>query len=397
MKMNTKHIEEIQWALTQYDIDGWLFYDFENRDEIAYKVLKLDPNKLTTRRWYYFIPSMGSPIKLVHSVESERLSELRGETKTYSSWSELHTNLAKMLSGHRRIAMQYSPYNDIPSISYVDAGTIELVRSFNIEVVSSADLIQRFTATIYDEGINLHKEAGEKVQNIKDLAFEFLFEAVVSGRRITEYDVQQFIVEQFTKNNLTSEGLLPLVAVNSHAANPHFEVTRENAFPIKRNDRILIDLWAKVNVPQGIYYDITWCGYLGSSPPDEYSTMFSVVVRARNLTKNFIIDRLNRREKVYGWEVDEICRSYISSQGYGNYFTHRTGHSIDTKVHGSGVNIDNYETKDRREIIPGVCFSIEPGIYKEDFGVRSEISLLVNHDRKVIVVGEEQEQLLLLR
>lgn len=385
----------VQKALRDYGIDGWLFYDYENRDPIAYKVLGIDQSKLTTRRWYYLIPADGMPIKLVHAIEKERLSELPGSTIVYSSWAELHSGLVRMLKDCKRVAMQYSPYNDIPSIAYVDAGTVELVRSFNVEVVSSANLIQLFVARLSEESMVLHKKAGEKVQRIKDSAFELIFDAIKSGKKITEYDVQQFILEEFTKENLTCEGLNPLVAVNAHAADPHFEVTSNNTYEIKKGGRILIDLWAKIDVPAGVYYDITWCGYLDKNPPKEYVEMFDIVVQARKLAKNFISEKIEKGEQVFGWEVDDVSRKYISEKGYGNYFTHRTGHSIDIKVHGSGVNIDNFETKDQREITAGMCFSIEPGIYKGDMGVRSEINVLIDNNRNVVVVGAEQEQLVL--
>jgi len=392
-----KNLTAIQKAIRDYSMDGWLFYDLSNRDPIAYQVLSLDQSKLTTRRWHYFIPASGMPQKLVHRVEKERLAELVGNTRFYSSWRELHSGLADMLKGCKRIAMQYSPYNDIPTISYVDAGTIELVKSLGVEVVSSANLAQAFVAVIGEEGVKLHKEAGKHIQEVKDMAFQLVFDAVRLDKTITEYDVQQFILEQFTKGKLTCEGLNPVVAVNSHAADPHFEVTPDNAYQIRKDDRILIDLWAKVNVPSGIYYDITWCGYLGAIPPKEYSDMFDIVVQARNIAKGFVAEKLKKGGKVFGWQVDDVCRNHISGKGYGEYFTHRTGHSIDTNVHGSGVNIDDFETRDRREIIPGICFSIEPGIYKGDIGVRSEISVLIDHNRDVVVVGQEQEKLLLLK
>ena len=396
MEDYAKKIMLIQKALHGYGIDGWLFYDYENRDPIAYKVLGLDQSKLTTRRWYYFIPSDGVPTKIVHAIEKERLSELQGSTMVYSSWAELHSRLAEMLKGCKKVAMQYSPHNDLPNIAYVDAGTIELVRSFNVEVVSSANLVQLFVSRLSTEGMNLHKKAGEKIQKIKDIAFELIFDAVKSGKKITEYDVQRFILEEFIKEGLTCKGLNPIVAVNSHAANPHFEVTPNNTYKIKKKDRMLIDLWAKIDVPAGVYYDITWCGYLGKRPPRKYVEMFDIVVQARNLAKNFIIEKLKKGEGVLGWEVDDITRRYISKKGYGDYFTHRTGHSIDTKIHGSGVNLDNFETRDQREIIPCICFSIEPGIYKGDIGVRSEIDVLIDENSKVVVVGAEQERLLLL-
>lgn len=396
MEEDSMKLISIQKALHNYGIDGWLFYDYENRDPIAYKILSLDQSMLTTRRWYYLIPSEGVPIKLVHAIEKNRLSELSGNTMIYSSWAELHSRLAEMLKGRKRIAMQYSPYNDIPSIAYVDAGTIELIKSFNVDIISSANLIQLFGATLTEENIFLHKKAGEKVQKIKNNAFELIFDAIRSGKRITEYDVQHFILEEFINENLTCEGLKPIVAVNSHAANPHFEIDSKNPSEIKEDDRILIDLWAKVDVPEGVYYDITWCGFVGENPAKKYVELFDIVVHARNLAKNYIIEKLETGESVLGWEVDDIARDYISEKGYRDYFTHRTGHSIDTKVHGSGVNIDNFETKDYREITSGTCFSIEPGIYKGDIGVRSEINVLIDRNKNIVIEGAEQEGLLLM-
>ena len=392
----SQKIKTIQNSLHHYEIDGWLFFDCYNRDPIAQKVLGLDPKRYATRRWCYLIPSKGVPTKLVHSIEKEHLEELPGKTILYSSWIDLHTKLTDMLRGSKRLAMQYSPCNDIPRISYIDAGLLELIKSFNIEVVSSANLIQLFVAKLSDENIALHKQAGEKIQLIKDRVFKFIFTAVKNGARITEYEAQQFILREFVKENLTSEGLDPIVAVNSHAANPHFQVTPTNTYEIKKEDRILVDLWAKMNVPNGVYYDITWCGYVGKTPPNNYLQLFDTVVQARNLTKNFVIKKIMNKERVFGYEVDDVCRNYISQKGYGQYFTHRTGHSIDTSLHGSGVNIDNFETRDYRELMPGLCFSIEPGIYKDALGVRSEINVLITYDNTCLLVGPEQKKLVLL-
>ena len=253
-----------------------------------------------------------------------------------------------------------------------------------------------FAAVLNEKNFFFHKKAGEKVCRIKNMAFEFIFDALKTEKKITEYDTQQYILKEFKKVNLINEGLNPIVAINSHAANPHFECTQNDNYEIKKGDRILIDLWAKEDHPDGVYYDITWCGYLGKMPPQNYKKMFETVVQARNLSKNFIIEELEKEEKVFGWQVDDLCRKFLLEKGYGKYFTHRTGHSIDSKVHGSGVNLDNFETKDQREIIPGMCFSIEPGIYKNNIGVRSEINVFINKNRKVITIGEEQENLILL-
>jgi Xaa-Pro dipeptidase len=290
--------------------------------------------------------------------------------------------------------MQYSPLNNIPMVSTVDAGTVELVRSLGVEVLSSATLVQMFEARLNEQQMELHRLAGQKVYAIKDRAFGLLAEALSTGRPITEYDVQSFIMEQFAQDNLTADDDRPMVAVNAHAANPHFELTAANSLPIRRGDRVLIDLWAREAVPDSIYYDITWCGYMGATPPDLYAHLFGVVVSARQAAQRFIADRLAGREPIRGWEVDDVCRGAIASQGYGDYFLHRTGHSIHSQVHGNGVNMDNLETRDDREIIPGSCFSIEPGIYLDDIGVRSEIDVLLDYDGLATVVGQEQDSLL---
>jgi Xaa-Pro dipeptidase len=387
-------LSEIQAAIKALNGDGWLFFDIHRRDKIAYRILGLDPDKLTTRRWYYYIPADGEPQKLVSRVESERLDSLPGVKATYLGWKEMHAGLGQMLGQGRRIFMQYSPNNNIPMVSYVDAGTIELVRSFGIEVLSSATLVQMFEARLSEKQIELHRLAGQKVYAIKDRAFALLAEAAKAGKPITEYDVQSFILEQFVQHNLTADGDGPMVAVNAHAANPHFGLTAQNSLPIRRGDRVLIDMWAREAVPDSIYYDITWCGYMGATPPELYARLFGIVVNARQAAQRFIADRLAKQEPIRGWEVDDVCRGYIAGQGYGEYFLHRTGHSIHSQVHGNGVNLDNLETRDDREIIPGSCFSIEPGIYLGDIGVRSEIDILLDYDGHATVVGQEQDSLI---
>jgi len=389
-------IKEAQQALIREGLDAWLFFDVWQRDPLAYRILGLDISLLTTRRWFYLIPAIGNPLKLVHRIEENRLASLPGTTLTYVRWDELHRKLTEMLMGCHKIAMQYSPNNDLFNIAYVDAGTVELVRSTGALVVSSANLIQQFLSRVTQEGAKLHREAGQKVQSIKDAAFEFIFKAIGSSHLKSELDVQEFILNKFAEQNLTCEGLKPVVAVNSHAADPHFEVTPSTNATIKEGDRILIDLWAKVDHPEAIYYDITWCGFAGKVPQLEYSKLFNIVVEARKRAKEFVIKKVTSGEKVLGWQVDDVCRSYIASKGYADYFTHRTGHSIDAAIHGSGVNIDNYETKDYREIIPGSCFSIEPGIYVGDLGVRSEIDVLIDKAGQVHVEGPEQEKLVVM-
>lgn len=390
------NIIDIQQAIRDNNGDGWLFFDIHCRDPIAYQILGIDIDRSTTRRWFYFVPREGTPTKLIHRVELNRIAALPGNTVVYVGWRELHDKLRCLLQDSRRVFMQYSPMNNVPMVSCVDAGTVELVRSCGCEVFSSAELVQFFEARVDEAGAASHRAAGAKVQRIKDEAFRRMIDGIKSGRRITEYDVQQFILAEFERENLTCDGSPPMVGVNEHAADPHFEVSANASAAIHEGDRVLIDLWARENTPQGIYYDITWCGFMGQTPQPEYQKMFEVAVQARERTKRFIAQRLAAGQPVHGWEADDVCRAWITEQGYGDAIAHRTGHSIHRTVHGNGANLDNLETKDERRLIPNSCFSIEPGIYKNGIGVRSEIDILVDGDSNVSVIGPEQQKLVLL-
>ncbi len=390
-------LDRIQKAISEKGIDGWLFYDFHHRDAMAYRILGLDFSKFTTRRWFYYIPAKGDPVRIVSAVETKKLDSLTGEKKVYRSWEELHQIIRETLTNAREIAMQYSPNNNIPYVSVVDAGTIELIRSFGVSVVSSADLVQTFEAVIDEEGYSAHLEAGVNVQQIKDEAFELIGEKIRKNEKITEYEIQQYIVKRFEEEGLTDDGDHPIVGVNDHPSDPHFEPTEENTYTIKKGDTLLIDLWARKNDDTGIYYDITWCGYIGNDPPAKYTEIFNTVRDARNAARDFIRERFEKNEPCFGYEVDDVCRQVVIDAGYGDYFVHRTGHSIGREVHGNGVHIDNLETKDERELVPGICFSIEPGIYLPgEMAVRSEIDVFITHDREVVVAGDEQEKLILL-
>lgn len=390
-------IKKLQEEVRKQKVSGWLFYDFHNRDAMAYRILGLEFGKFTSRRWYYFVPAEGEPIKLVSAVESVKLDSLPGKKLVYSSWKQQHQLIKEMLVDAKSIAMQYSPYNNIPYISIVDGGTIELIKSFGVEIVSSANLVQIFEAVIDEKGYKSHLEAGEIVQKIKDEAFALIGQKVRNGEKITEYDVQQFIVKRFHEEGLTDDNDHPIVGVNEHPADPHFEPKPGNTYTIKKGDTLLIDLWARKDNDSSIYYDITWCGYVGLNPPSKYVEIFNLVKDARTSAKNFIRDKFSKGEKCYGYEVDDVCRSVIKEAGYGEYFIHRTGHSIGHEVHGNGVNIDNFETKDERELVSGICFSIEPGIYLPgEMGVRSEINVFITKDREVVVAGKEQEKLILM-
>lgn len=390
-------LDRIRKAIKEKNIDGWLFYDFHHRDLMAYQILSLDSTKFTTRRWFYYIPADGEPVRIVSAVEAKKLDSLPGSKEVYRSWQDLHRILKDTLADADKVAMQYSPENNIPYVSVVDAGTVELIRSFGVTVVSSADLVQTFEAVIDQAGYHAHLEAGEKVQKIKDEAFELVRKKVSEGEPITEYEVQQYIVKRFEEEGLTDDGDHPIVGVNDHPADPHFEPTEENTYTIKKGDTLLIDLWAKKNDETGIYYDITWCGYVGENPPGKYVEIFNTVRDARNAARDFIRERFAKNEPCYGYEVDDVCRKVVEDAGYGQYFVHRTGHSIGREVHGNGVHIDNLETKDERQLVPGICFSIEPGIYLPgEMAVRSEINVFITESREVVVAGDEQEELILL-
>ena len=378
----------IQSALREAQLDGWLFYDHHHRDPIAYRVLKIAP-AMCTRRWYYFVPSSGEPARLVHRIEKGNLDGLPGSVRVYSSWREQRDELKKLLEGKKRVAMQYSPLNDIPYIGLVDAGTIELVKSLGIEVISSADLVQMFEARWSPEALAMHLEAGEAVHNIVRHGFRMIRDAVKSGKSIGEYDVQQEMVRLCGEHDLETDEP-PNVSVNAHSADPHYLPTQASSLPIRANDFVLFDIWAKVRKPGAVYFDITWTGFVGEAVPSRHTEIFNIVREARDAAIALAQDALRSGKTIYGYQVDDAARAVVMRHGYGEYFVHRTGHSIGEEVHGNGANMDNFETHDARRIIPGTCFSVEPGIYLPEFGVRTEVDVYVEeHDARV--TGEIQQ------
>jgi Xaa-Pro dipeptidase len=387
------NLKSIQNALATLDVDGWLFYDFHNRDHIGYRVLGLDFKKPCSRRWFCYVPRVGKPSKLVHAIEPRVLASVPGTSIIYRGHVELLAGLQSMLKGVRRVAMQYSPLGNIPTISLTDAGTVELVRSLGVDVASSAELVARIYSTIDARGFELHQEAGRKVQAIKNDAFKTIFNAIKRGKKLDEWTLQQQILKRFAAENLTSGTSAPIIAINNHAADPHFEPTQKNARVFQKNDRILLDIWAKVNAPGAIYYDITWCGFAGAKPPVAYAKQFGIAMQARDAAIAFATDSLAAGKTVRGWEIDKACRDVIAAANLEPYFLHRTGHSIDTSVHGEGANIDGLETKDDRAILPNTCFSVEPGIYKGGIGVRTEVSVCVDAKKRVSVYGDVQTEL----
>jgi len=397
MSETKARISEIQEAIGKFGFDGWLFTDFHNRDAISYRVLGMEGGKFTSRRWFFFVPAKGEPKRLVHAVEKRKLDLLPGAKTVYLPWEQLHEELEKMLGAPGRIAMQYSPNNNIPYVDLVDPGLVELVRGFGHTVVSSADLVQQFEAVLSDEQIQTHIDTGVHIQRIKDDAFARIEAAIKRNEPETEYAIQQFIVRSFDEAGLTCDEEWPIVAVNEHAADPHFEPLPDNTVEIRKGDMILIDLWARQNTPGAIYYDITWCGFAGSNPPEEYVRIFDIVMLARDAAFALVKERFEAGQPLHGYEVDRICRTAVEEAGYGPWFVHRTGHSIGTSVHGNGVHMDSLETKDERRLVPGICFSIEPGIYLEGrMGVRTEIDAFIGHDGVVRFSGDLQTKLILL-
>ena len=391
-------IERIQQALKDADLDGWLFYSFRDSDPIAANILGLsNEGHMATRRWFYLVPQSGEPVKLNHSIERHVLDRLPGRQLIYLPWLQLHeylkTSLLALTDKRKpRVAMQYSPDNAIPYLSRVDGGTIELLRSFGIDIVSSADLVQIFESAWNDEQLAMHEEAARGLYASVKEAFAEIARRINGGTPTTEYDIQQYILERFAARGMFSKDP-PIVAVNGNAAQPHYEPTREQHSPINKGDFVLIDLWAKLDRPNAVYADITWTSFVGEQVPEEVTKVFNIVRDARDAATEVVKSAFSQGRTIYGWQVDDACREVIQKAGYGDYFIHRTGHNIHTEVHGNGANIDNLETKDSRLLIPRTCFSIEPGIYLEGrFGIRSEIDVYVSENDARVTGGEAQRE-----
>lgn len=381
----------IQAELVNEKLDGWLLFDHHLRDPIAYRVLGL-PGGHVSRRWYYWIPRQGEPRKLVHRIEANKLDGVPGEKLQYASWKEQQQQLAKLLNGAKTVAMQYSPNCMIPYVSLVDAGTVELVRSLGAEVQSSASLVQYFEARWSEAQYQMHQEAGKLVDQVRGDAFDRIATALHTSGETNEHDIAQFIRDRFEELGLvSSDG--PIVGVNANSGDPHYCPTAEKFDVIRQGDFVLIDLWAKLNQPKAVYYDVTWTGYCGSDPPPKIQEVFEVVIGSRDAAVDFVNQAMRQQQPIAGYEVDDVVRRFISDRGYGEAFVHRTGHSIGEEVHGNGANIDNLETHDARPIIPRTCFSIEPGIYLPEFGVRSEIDCYVSSDGAA-ATGAVQKELI---
>lgn len=385
---HSERVASIQRALRETEgLDGWLFYDFRGSDPLAYRVLLLDPERHVTRRWYYWIPATGEPVKLLHRIEPHVLDELPGQAQLYVSWEQQRALLSSLLRSRRHIAMQYSPLNAVPYLARVDAGTIDLIRSFGLDVVTSADLVQRFEAVWTDRQLESHRYATEALRRIVDETFAHVGSSIAKGRALTEYGLQQFILARIHDAGMTTSSA-PIAAVDAHSADPHYGPVESNSAPITRENLLLIDLWAKRTEPGSVYGDITWTGYTDKQAPAKQRMIFDHVRRGRDAALSFVREQVASGRFPFGWEVDDVCRNVIRESGYGDCFVHRTGHSIGEEVHGNGANIDNLETQDGRRLMARTCFSIEPGIYlPREFGIRSELDVYVS-EREALVYGQ---------
>lgn len=379
-------LNAVQSAIKEEELDGWLFYFFHDNDPLALSILNLTQGHFT-RRWFYLVPKSGEPVKIVHRIEMDALDSLPGEKRVYLGWKQLESVLKEVLGHFKEVAMQYSPMNHIPYVSRVDSGIVELVRSCGPAISTSANLVQKFEAVWSDEQLKSHVKAAENLRNFVFAAFRFIKERINAGKSVNEYEVQQFICKLYEENGMVTSSP-PIVAVNAHSGLPHYQPNKDSFSEIKKGDFVLLDIWAKQNEPHNaIYADITWTGFVGESVPQKYVDIFEVVRGARDAALAFVSEKVSSKSIVHGYQVDDVSRNYITERGYGDKFVHRTGHSICTEVHANGANIDNLETKDEREIISHTGFSIEPGVYLEEFGVRSEIDAYVSDD-EVLVFGQ---------
>jgi Xaa-Pro dipeptidase len=387
------NLPAIQAALRERNIDAWLFCDHHHRDPIAYRVLGLPDSLMVTRRWFYLLPAEGVPTKLVHKIEAGHLDTLPGEKLQYAGWQELFDQMKAILANHRDIAMQYSPNNLVFTVSLVDGGTLELIRGLGKNVVSSGDLIAQFEATWTDDQINTHYAARDSIDAITAAAFQEIGRRVRNGGT-HEHEIQQWFLEAFGRENLLTEDP-PIVAVNANSGNPHYEPGEGNSAPISQGDFVLLDVWGKKNIPGAVYYDITWTGFVGKAPSDRQREIFEIVRDARDLGVKKVQDAVSSGRVLSGWEVDRAVRDHINKAGFGERFIHRTGHSIGTDIHANGANMDDLETHDERQILPNSCFSIEPGIYLPEFGVRSEVDVLVR-PKAAEVTGKIQREIVII-
>jgi Xaa-Pro aminopeptidase len=383
----------IQSALKEFQLDGWLLCDFRQSNVLARRVLDVGSERVTSRRFFYCIPTHGKPRKLVHRIESGVLDHLPGDKTVYLSWRELEAGISRLLAGLEKIAMEYSPRNANPYVSRVDAGTVELVDGLGVAVESSGDLVQLFEATWDDAAWQSHLESARHTCAAFDRAWQLIARRTRDAAPLVESDVQREIMSHFRENGLFTDHP-PVVAVGPHSNDPHYSPTPQSDAPIRAGDFVLIDLWAKMDRPGSVYSDYTRVGFAGDAVPEKYENIFAIVARARDAAIDRVRTAMATGERLCGYQVDDAARQVIDGSGYGPYFVHRTGHSIGQETHGNGANMDNLETHDERRVLRRTCFSIEPGIYLDEFGVRSEVNVYVDAAGAVHVTGEPQQAVL---
>ncbi len=391
--MRGVNLDNMQAELRDQQLDGWLFYDHHYRDPLGYRILGLGKGLHITRRWFYFVPAVGEPQKLVHRIESGRLDPLPGTKVAYSSWQELESRLEQMLEGSTRIAMQYSPRNAIMYVSMVDAGTVEMLRTMGKEIVSSADLVSQFEAVLTERQIETHFEAQRRIDVILAEAWKVMGQRARSTTGTHEFDMVTWLADAMTREGLVWEHG-PNVSAGANSADSHYEPTAANSSPIRRGDFVLIDIWGRMGAePGSCYYDITWTGVVDREPTEREQTVFAAVRDARDAAVTTIAEAFRLNRPIAGWEGDDAARHVLQAAGMGEAFTHRTGHNIGAEIHGSGAHLDNLETRDVRLILPNTCFSVEPGAYfAGEFGVRSEVDMMARTGRAE-VTGRVQRDL----
>lgn len=390
-------LQAVQKSLREQNIEGWLLYDFRRSNSLAQIFLEIPTDTLLTRRLFYWIPQQGTPIKILSSLEAHVLNHLPGEQWTYKNWQELEKLLFSIEHKKGHIAMEYSPSNALPVVSKVDAGMVEWIQKGGGQVVSSANLLQRYTAVWSEEQVQSHLAAADVLNEIVDHTWAFITQAITSKTKLNEYQVQQFMLNEMQKQGCVTEHA-PICAVNVHSSNPHYEPHQETASLVERGDWILLDLWCKQKHPHAVYADITRVGVAALEPTPQQQIIFQIVKKAQEIATQFVRDRYEKSLPIQAWEVDQVCRDYINQEGYGEFFIHRTGHNIGEELHGSGANLDNFETHDFRELLPGTCFSIEPGIYlPQQFGVRLEYDVYLDYAGHLLVTGGIQKEIACLK
>ena len=389
-------VAAVQQTLKAEGLDGWLLYDFHGSNPIAARLLgTANGSKMTTRRWFYLVPASGEPRGLVHAIERRTLDALPGEKVVYAGRQQLDAGLTTLLSGLKRVAMEYSRNCAIPYISRIDGGTLELVRARGVEVESSGDLVQRFEAVWDAHALDTHRDASQALYRIKDRAFQQIAKRTRDGEAMTEFAIQQQMAAWFEEEGLVSDAA-PVVAAQENAGDPHYLPTARRTRQIGTDELVLLDLWGKKkDDPQAVFADITWVGFTGRYVPKEMAGAFEAIRQARDAATALVQESARQGRDLRGWQVDRAAREVLEGAGFGERILHRTGHNLGRDVHGNGVHMDDYESHDDRRLIPGTGFTIEPGLYFESFGVRTEINMYYG-ERDALVTGPVQSEIVRL-